>query len=214
LPLGNRRTIALDSWTYRLSPQKVILEATPMKRFASALLIPLLYVAFAAAQNPPAPPKPAPELKKLDYFTGTWRLTGDMKASPFGPAGKMVGTEHNEWMQGGFFLLSHSDESSPMGKAKGLAIFGYDSDGKAYTYQAYNSMGEAESARGTLEGNIWTWTNEMKMEGKVIRGRFTVKTTSPTAYDFKFEMAPEGGDWTTVMEGKATKATTAPPAKK
>jgi len=53
----------------------------------------------------------------------------------------------------------------------------------------------------------------MNLEGKAMRGRFTVKTNSPTAYDFKFEMAPEGGDWTTVMEGKASKAT-APPAKK
>jgi hypothetical protein len=180
-----------------------------MKRYVSALLITLFCAALAAAQNPPAPPKPAPELKKLDYFTGTWNLAGDMKASPFGPAGKMVGTEHNQWMEGGFFLLSHADETSPMGKAKGLAIFGYDTNGKVYTYQAYNSMGESENARGTLEGNIWTWTNEMKMEGKVMRGRFTVKTTSPTAYDYKFEMAPEGGDWSTVMEGKATKAAAA-----
>jgi hypothetical protein len=184
-----------------------------MRFFASRLLIALLFAVFAAAQNPPAPPKPGPELKKLDYFTGTWRLSGNMQASPFGPAGKFTGTENNQWMPGGFFLLSHNDESMPGGKAKGLAIFGYDKETRAYTYQAYNSMGEAESARGTLEGNIWAWTSDMKWEGKAIHGRFTVKTTSPTAYDFKFEMAPEGGDWTTVMEGKATKAT-APPAKK
>jgi len=177
-----------------------------MKRFASALLIALFCAALSAAQNPPAPPKPAPELKNLDYFTGTWHLSGDMKASPFGPAGKFTGTEHNEWMEGGFFLVSRSEESMPAGKAKGLAIFGYDNDGKAYTYQAFNSMGEAEHARGALEGNIWTWTNEQKMGDKLMRGRFTVKTISPTAYEFKFEMAPEGGDWSTVMEGKATKA--------
>jgi hypothetical protein len=44
-----------------------------------------------------------------------------------------------------------------------------------------------------------------KMGGKVMRGRFTVKELSPTSYTFKFEMAPEGGDWATIMEGKATK---------
>lgn len=183
-----------------------------MKRFTSTLLVILLCAAFAVAQNPPEQPKRSPELTKLDYFTGTWHLAGDMKASPFGPAGKFTGTEHNQWMEGGFFLLSHADESTPMGKGKGLAIFGYDANDKAYTYQAYNSRGESEHARGTLEGNIWTWTNEQKMGDKLMRGRFTVKTTSPTAYDFKFEMAPEGGDWATVMEGKATKAM--PPAAK
>jgi len=176
-----------------------------MQRVSRALVI-ALFCAIAAAQNQQGPPKPSPEVKKLDYFTGTWRLAGDLKASPFGPAGKFTGTANNQWMPGGFFLLSHADESTPMGKARGLAIFGYDANDKAYTYQAYNSMGQSEQARGSLEGNIWTWTNEMKMEGKMIRGRYTVKTTSPTAYDFKFEVAQEGGDWSTVMEGKATKA--------
>jgi hypothetical protein len=182
-----------------------------MKRIAGALLVTLLY-AVAAAQTTPASPKPGPEVKKLDYFTGTWHLSGETKASPFGPAGKFTGTENNQWMPGGFFLISHSDESMPAGKATGMAIFGYDASSKVYTYQAYNSMGEAESAQGTLEGNIWTWTNEHKIGDKMMRGRYTVKTTSPTAYDFKFETAQEGGDWSTVMEGKATKAT--PPAAK
>ena len=174
-----------------------------MRRFAGALFVTLLY-AFVAAQNAPSPP--GPELKKLDYFTGTWHLSGETRASPFGPAGKFTGTENNRWMPGGFFLISHSDESMPAGKATGMAIFGYDANNKVYTYQAYNSRGEAESAQGTLEGNIWTWTNEHKIGDKVMHGRYTVKTASPTAYDFKFEMASEGGDWSPVMEGKATKA--------
>jgi hypothetical protein len=182
-----------------------------MKRFAGALFITLL-CAFSAAQNQPPPAKPGPELKKLDYFTGTWHLAGDLKASLFGAAGKFTGTEHNQWMDGGFFLISHSDESMPAGKASGLAIFGYDANDKAYTYQAYSSRGESEHARGTLEGNIWTWTSEQKMGDKLMQGRFTVKTISPSTYDFKFEMAQEGGDWSTVMEGKATKAM--PPAAK
>ena len=38
-----------------------------------------------------------------------------------------------------------------------------------------------------------------------MRGRYTVTVVSPTAYTFKFEMAPEGGDYATVMEGKASK---------
>src|SRR5215471_5153949 len=176
-----------------------------MRRFAGALFITLLY-AFAAAQNAPAPPQPGPEVKKLDYFTGTWHLSGEAKASPFGPAGKFTGTDNNQWMPGGFFLVSHNAASMQSGKTAGLAIFGYDTNTKVYTYQAYNSMGEVESAQGSLEGNIWTWTNERKVGDKVMHGRFTVKTVSPTAYDFKFEMASEGGDWTTIMEGKATKA--------
>lgn len=170
--------------------------------FVAALIA---VTAAAAAQKPQEMAKPGPEVKKLEYFSGTWKVEGEMKASPMGPAGKFSGTEHNEWMPGGFFLISHSDETTPMGAGKGLAIFGYDAKEKMYTYQAYNSMGESENATGTLAGDTWTWTNEHKVEGKMLKGRFTVKTASPTAYSFKFEMQPEGGEWSTVMEGKATK---------
>ena len=176
-------------------------------KFKSTILLLSIwsFAALAAAQSQMQPPKPGPEVKKLDYFSGAWKVDGEMKASPFGPGGKAAGTEHNQWMEGNFFLLSHSDMKTPMGSGKGLAVFGYNPEEKVYTYHAFNSMGEAEQAKGTLEGDTWTWTNESKMQGKTYKGRFTVKTESPTAYNFKFEMQPEGGDWATVMEGKATK---------
>jgi len=45
-------------------------------------------------------PKPAPELKQVEYFVGTWFSEGDMKPSPMGPGGKMTMTEQNH-MDGG-----------------------------------------------------------------------------------------------------------------
>ena len=91
-----------------------------LKRLSAALVISLLVAAFAAAQTQPQMPKPGPEVKKLDYFAGNWKTEGDMKPGPMGPGGKFSATEHNEWMDGGFFLLSHSDENSSMGSSKGL----------------------------------------------------------------------------------------------
>lgn len=176
-----------------------------LKRFSAALFFSLFCAAVVAAQAQPQKQTPGPEVKKLDYFAGNWKSEGEMKLSPFGPGGKFSATEQNEWMAGGFFLLSHADENTPMGNGKGLAIFGYDTNDKVYTYQAYNSMGEAEHATGKQAGDTWTWTNEEKMQGKLMRGRYTIKTLSPTSYTFKFEMSPEGGEWATVMEGKATK---------
>src|SRR5437660_12393639 len=111
-------------------------------------------------------------------------MEGDMKPSPFGPGGKFTATEHNEWMPGGFFLVSHSDENTPMGKGNGLAIFGYKSDEKVYTYHGLNSIGEAEAAKVTLEVNTRTCTNEDKVVGKVMRVRYTVKKLSPAYYPF------------------------------
>ena len=172
---------------------------------AKILLAILAVVTLASAQTPPMP-KPGPEHAKLEYFAGTWTMEGDLKPSPWGPGGKFTGSDHNEWMSGNFFMVSHSDVHMPMGDAKGIAIFGYNTDENQYTYHAFNSMGEAESATGKLDGDNWLWTSHEKMGGHVISGRYSIKVASPTAYTFRFEMQPEGGDWATIMEGKATKS--------
>jgi hypothetical protein len=181
-----------------------------MKRICVAALSLFLFSSLlAAGQGPPPPASPPPELKKLDYFVGTWKSIGDLKPSPMGPGGKVTGTDHVEWMTGHFFLVFHSNESSPMGKGLGTAYMGYNAEDKNYTFDAFNSMGEAEHAKGTADGNTWTWTSTDKMGGQVMKGRYTITVVSPTAYNFKYELAPEGGNYSTVMDGKATKVSTA-----
>ncbi len=177
-----------------------------MKRISATFaFFTLLLLVAVAAQGQMPMPTPAPELKKLDYFAGTWSFDGDMKPGPMGPGGKISGTEHDEWMDGGFFLVSHSEFKGPMGNAKGTAYMGYNADEKVYTYNEFNSMGENVSSKGTLEGDTWTWNSEEKMGGQTMKQRFTVKQLSPTSYSFKFEMAPQGAELATVMEGKGTK---------
>ena len=173
-----------------------------MKRIAGVLVC-ILVGAFAVAQM--GPPTPAPELKKLDYFVGTWTVAGDMKASAFGPGGQMTETEKAAWMDGGFFLVLNADFKSSMGNGSGVAYMGYNAEDKVYTYDAFNTMGEAEHAKGTLTGDTWTWTSENKVGGKIINGRYTIKELSPTSYAFKFEMAGADGSYATIAEGKANK---------
>jgi hypothetical protein len=188
-----------------------------MKR-ASTILFTITILLSAAltstAQQPPQPPKPGPEQKNLGYFAGNWKVTGDVKPGPMGPGGKFTGTEHAEWMPGGFFLVSHTQGSSPMGKETGLSIYGYDSEKKVYTYDEFNSAGENVHATGSFDGKVWSWTSEMTMGGKPIKGRFVLTETSPTAYTFKFDMSQDGTNWMPIMDGSGTKAAAAGTAKK
>src|SRR5262249_28069603 len=78
-------------------------------------------------------------------------------------------------------------------------ILGYDSEKKAYTFNAFDSMGQNETATGTVEGDTWTWRSDSMMGGKPVKSRFTVKELSPTAYTTKFEMAGAGWGWENVM---------------
>lgn len=92
-----------------------------------------------------------------------------------------------------------------MGKGTALAVMGYDPDQKVYTYDEYNTQGEAVHSKGTVDGDTWTWVNDMKMGPKTIKGRFTMKIVSPTLYNYKYEMSEDGTKWNMVMEGKDTK---------
>ncbi len=178
------------------------------------LAVLLFSTLVAVAQTPPQMPKPGAEQKNLAYFAGTWKLAGDIKPGPMGPGGKFTGTERMEWMPGGFFLVSHSQGSSPMGKETGLAVYGYDTDKKVYTYDEFNSAGENVHATGTFDGKVWTWTSESPMGGKPMKGHFIVTQTSPTSYVFKFEMSEDGNNWSPVMDGTGTKGAAAATATK
>lgn len=166
----------------------------------------LLAAVCMQAQAQMGPTTPAPELKKLDFMAGDWTSEGDMKPSPGMPGGKFSISSHAEWMEGTFFLVEHSNaDMAAMGKFKELAVMGYDPDRKVYTYHAFNSMGQDETSAGTVDGDTWTWLSDEHFGGTTMKGRFTMKVLSPTSYTMKFELSPDGTNWMTAMEGKATK---------
>jgi len=101
--------------------------------------------------------------------------------------------------------VTHSEFSGAMGHGVETAYMGYDGESKMYTYDSFNSLGEADHAQGRLDGDTWTWLSETTMGPQTVKGRLTMKVVSPTAYKFKFETSPDGATWTTVLEGHDTK---------
>ncbi len=158
-----------------------------------------------ADEKPKGPPQPGPEHKRLAYFEGKWTSEGEMKESPFGPAGKTSGSDVCEWFPGGFFLKCTGEGKTPMGEMKSLGLLGYDASDKVYTYYGIDSMGMGDSGRGTLKGDTWTYTSSSKMNGKIIKSRYVIKELSPTSYSFSWQVEDDKGGWKTVMEGKETK---------
>jgi hypothetical protein len=159
------------------------------------------FTSLLLAQAPPAPPKPGPEHKKLEYFVGKWTGESEIKANAFVPAGKSVGTTTATLGPGGFYVESRAE--GPLGTT--LGIIGYDSQAKVYTSYYANSAGLVGIGIGTVDGNTWTWMVEDKWLGKAVKGRTTITMLSPTEYTSKYEMADGKGGYTTIVEGKATK---------
>jgi len=176
-----------------------------MTRMSSvALTLLCAFAGMALAQE--GMPTPGPEHKKLAYFAGTWKSEAEMKPMGSFPGGKTTSTDRVEIMPGGFFTVTHSDGSGPMGALHEMEVMGYDAKEKVYTYDGYNNFGEHETYKGTVDGDTWTWTGDSDLGGHVVKGRFVVKVVSATAYTFRFDFSPDGTAWTNVMEGKATKA--------
>ena len=159
------------------------------------------FTSLLLAQAPPAPPKPGPEHKKLEYFVGKWTVEGEIKANEFVPAGKTVGTETNTLGPGGFYVESRSE--GQLGTRFGFLA--YDSHAKVYTSYYANSVGLVGTATGTVNGNTWTWMVEDKFAGIAIKGRTTGTLLSPTQQTIKYEMLDANGRYVTMVEGTATK---------
>lgn len=175
-----------------------------MRRAGIILAAALFFAAMAPAQE--SMPKPTPEHKKLDMLAGSWLLEGDVKPNPMGPGGKLTENETCEWMEGDFFLICHVDfKTANSGTGKGLSVVGYSVPDKAYTYREFNSWGEFDDSRGTLEGDTWTWTSDEKMGGMTVKTRFSMKFTSSSSYIFTYETSPDGAKWTNLVDGKATR---------
>jgi hypothetical protein len=165
----------------------------------------VLFTASAWAQMAP---KPGPEVKKLDYFVGSWTVDGTIGPGPWGSGGKFSSTDTSEWMPGNFFVEGRSDFKMPPeigGDGKAIAFMGYDTDANLYTYDEFNSQGRHETSKGTVSGDIWTWTTTQNYGGQEVKQKMTMKVLSPASYTVKFEISLDGTTWMTFMDAKATK---------
>ncbi len=152
-------------------------------------------------------PKPGPEHQRLAFFVGKWKAEGTMAENPFMPAGKFTSSDICEWFEGKFAVVCRSQGKGPMGPTKGLFIMSYSLEEKVYLYYGLDNspMAMAAVPRGTVEGDLWTYTDESKMGGQVVKSRYTLKLAK-ASYDFMWEMLGPDGQWKKLLEGQATRA--------
>jgi hypothetical protein len=177
-----------------------------MHRLLMAILTFAVVGTGTSAQTPSAQ-KPGADQMKLEVFVGTWTYVGEAKQNPYGPAGKITGTDVYEMLPGGFFLTHHWDEKNPIGNVKGVETWGYDSEKKSYAYNYYTSVGEMGSGAITVTGNTWKFTSSgITFDGKRASSRCTTTLAGPTSFTVKCDASPDGKTWATdVFQGTWTK---------
>jgi len=145
-------------------------------------------------------------LKQLDWFAGKWEMTGEAKtASAFGPAGKSSLTLDCRWQAGGTNLFCSVDGMLPGGSYHDLMIHTYDPVAKAYRGFDADNTGMAAPFGLSIGKDAWTYTYDLKMDGKPVKMRMTMFNLSKDGCSFKQEVSVAGGPFTLITEGAGRK---------
>jgi len=170
------------------------------------IAIALLLSAASVASADDKAPRPGPEVEKLGYFVGKWKVAGEVKETPFMPGGKFTSRESCEWFTGKYVVICKGKGKGPMGPSESLGIMSYSTEEKAYLYYGVDNSPMAWSTipRGTLVDGVWTYDDESKMGGQMVKSRYTLKILSASSYTWIWEMESKG-EWVTLAEGKSKK---------
>ena len=143
--------------------------------------------------------RPDAALKRLNPFVGKWNTEGEIKKSPFGPAGKLIGTDTYEWLAGGFFLIHRVDVRMGNQKNESIEIIGYDARSNSYPMHSFDSQGNSVVMQAGETGNTWTFTGEsMRFKGTFSEDRKSISGT--------WEYLGDDSNWHYWMDVKLTQA--------
>jgi hypothetical protein len=142
---------------------------------------------------------PNPKLKPLSALIGKWRTVG---THPLIPGTTFHGHTTFEWLEGGAFLIMHSEIDEP-GIPSGVAIFGSDDATGEYFMLYFDERGVSRKYEVTFGDNTWRWSRNapgfsQRFSGTFIDGGRTIVG--------KGELSKDGSLWEGDLELTYTRA--------
>lgn len=147
-------------------------------------------------------PAPSIELRRLDYFLGTWSFEWNVPDSPLGPAGKITGTESCQKILDGLFYQTDIQGNGPLGPFEGLAILGYDKRENIYQRYEFDSLGFSTVKTGTIGSDAGGWnmiyweSSPIKRNSHTIRLKGSTHMYSPINFRIRVQISVDGGPYT------------------
>lgn len=151
-------------------------------------------------------PDASPELKKLGDIVGGWKFDGTFKTDPEAAGGAVDLMFTCGWFVGGRQVVYRFSGTMAGMPFEELGVYTYDPKAKAYAYYGITNDGTAAPGVITIKPESWLHAYDVQVGGKPARAHFTLSNMSAAGGDWRYEISIGGGPWTTMGEGKYTKA--------
>ncbi len=133
-------------------------------------------------------PQPNPALKRLDVLVGEWN--GEI-SSPAYPSTIVRERASFDWLEGGAFLIWHSDVERP-GPPNSISVIGRDDSAKVYSMLYFDSRGVSRIYEMSLEDGAWKMWRESPGFSQRFMGTFSDDGHTITA---RWEKSSDGVNW-------------------
>ncbi|MFN2601495.1 MAG: hypothetical protein ABR582_01930 [Gemmatimonadaceae bacterium] len=97
--------------------------------------------------------KPNPALEALSVLVGTWNTVG---THPLVPGKTFHGRTSFAWIEGGAFMIMHSEIDEPE-IPNGIAIFGTDDTTGECSMLYFDERGVSRRYEVSVRDNVWKW---------------------------------------------------------
>ena len=173
-----------------------------MKTFTGTLVAAAALMVAGAQPAAQTMPKPAPEMKSLAFFNGTWTCKGKAEKTPMTPEGALSGTVQIKNDLGGFWQTGTVKATmAGMGSMEGRFYTTYDPAAKRFLMFWGDSMGSwAQTASTGWQGDSIVFEGESTMPGqKAFKTRDTFSKGASGTMTHLWE-AEMDGKWTKLGE--------------
>ena len=153
-------------------------------------------------KNQEATFKPNPALDELALLIGEWNVEITSMSFHEDPSAVVRGHTSFDWLEGGAFLVQHSEVPESDFPAS-ISVIGPDDEAGTYRMLYYDSRGVSRIYRMTFSGGIWTLWRDFPGFSQRFHGTFSEDGKSMTAY---WEKSTDGSTWTHDFDLTYTKA--------
>jgi hypothetical protein len=152
------------------------------------------------------PPKPHPELRRLDPLVGKWRSKDRTNDSVLGPGVAVESVETFAWLDGGYFLVSTYETAfgdEPI--QRGVMYWSYDAGSVSFHNRFFSNNGPYDPAGneyvGKVEGDKLTFVGPARFQYDLdSAGR--IKTNRDGSISVAWWLRDEHGAWHPWMTNK------------